>query len=239
MAFDRSQFDRGQFDSSSGEKVRWLKVEFSERVDKAFVTALNYFLDINLYTRVDKGTMYGIPVRFMRPVTFLEEVDEEVTEAAMFALLHATFNEDISKNIVHSANIKHPSLTFNEEISKSAQIGCDFFQTAAMSEEISANAIQSADIYVTAENYELVSTSASSEAIEIKVCYLDITLRPGQRLIIDANNYNVLLNGENAIYIQRGEWIDAINRNTSILDIDSQSGRGNISASIMYTERFL
>ena len=239
MAFDRSQFDRGQFDSSSGEKVRWLNVDFSERVDKAFVTALNYFLECNLYTRVDKGTMYGIPVRFMRPVTFLEEVDEEVTEAAMYALLHAAFSEDIGKRLIHSANIRHPSLTFNEEISKSAQIGCDYYQTTAMSEAISANAIQSANVRMTAENYELVSASASSEAIEYKTCFLDITLKPGQRLIIDANNYNVLLNGENAIYIQRGDWIDAINRNTTSIDIDSQSGRGNISASIMYTERFL
>ena len=239
MAFDRSQFDRGQFDSSSGEKVRWMKVEFSERVDKAFVTALNYFLDINLYTRVDKGTMYGIPVRFFRPTTFIEQVDEEVTEAAMFALLHATFNEDISKNLILSANIKHPALTLTEEISKSAQIYCDYYQAAAMSEAVSASAIQSGDVRMAVDNYELVSASASSEAIELKVCYLDITLKPGQRLIIDANNYNVLLNGENAIYIQRGEWIDAINRNTSNIDIDSQSGRGNISASIMYTERFL
>lgn len=239
MAFDRSQFDRGQFDKSAGEKVRWLNADFSERVEKAFASALNYFLDISLYTRVDKGMMYGIPVRYIHETVLEEQILEVVTEAAMYALLHADFNEEIDETLIPSADVRQPDFTFSEVVSKSANIGADFCPTASISEEIDADTHLGADFYTVVENFELVSTSASSEAIEIKVCYLNITLQPGQRLIIDATNYNVLLDGENAIHTQSGDWIDALNRMTSSLEIDAQSGRGNIEASIMYTERFL
>ena len=64
-------------------------------------------------------------------------------------------------------------------------------------------------------------------------------LKPGERLVIDANNYNVLLNGQNAIWYQADDWLDDMNRNTISIDITASAGVSNLSATILYTELYL
>ena len=75
--------------------------------------------------------------------------------------------------------------------------------------------------------------------MDIIVCELNITLKPGQKLIVDATNYNVLLDNENAIWAQSGAWIDELTRETSSISINASSGVANLSANILYTERYL
>lgn len=65
-----------------------------------------------------------------------------------------------------------------------------------------------------------------------------LTLRPGQVLVIDAGSYNVLLDGENAIHMQQGDWLDSIDRNTQSIVI-SATGISRVTAEILYTERYL
>ena len=70
-------------------------------------------------------------------------------------------------------------------------------------------------------------------------CVLKLTLMPGQRLIVDASNYNVLLDGENMIHTQEGEWLDEISRETTSITVTAAAGQAGLSANILYTERFL
>ena len=79
----------------------------------------------------------------------------------------------------------------------------------------------------------------SLEALDLAICYLTVTLKPGSTLIIDANNYNILLDGENAIELQSGDWLDDLDRETVDIAIGAASGVSGLSASILYTERYL
>ena len=92
--------------------------------------------------------------------------------------------------------------------------------------------------YETGESTEVVDASVSAIALDEIICELSVTLKPGQVLVIDANNYNVLLDGQNAIHIQSGAWLDELNRETQNVRITADYPT-NLSATILYTERYL
>ena len=97
--------------------------------------------------------------------------------------------------------------------------------------------------FIVTEGGELVSQVATAITVEEILCLINTTLQPGQKLIIDAGTYNVLIDGENAIYTQQGEWLDELNRNTMSITITAKNANKptlkNLSASILYTERYL
>lgn len=64
-----------------------------------------------------------------------------------------------------------------------------------------------------------------------------MTLPAGGTLIIDAENYNILLNGENAIDKYDGSWL-FFDRPLDSVEVDSPTS-GNINVSILYRERYL
>lgn len=86
---------------------------------------------------------------------------------------------------------------------------------------------------------ELVSQVTSIDNVEEIACMLDITLQPGEHLIVDAGNYNVFLNGVNMIHTQKGRWMDELSRDTVDITITAAEGGAGLSAEILYTERWL
>ena len=66
---------------------------------------------------------------------------------------------------------------------------------------------------------------------------LQLTIPPGGELRIDSDLFIVLLNGENALHTQSGDWIN-ISRNLLRLIVESASG-GLLQGQLIYTERYL
>lgn len=64
-----------------------------------------------------------------------------------------------------------------------------------------------------------------------------LTIPPGGELRIDSELFIVLLNGENALHTQSGDWIN-ISRNLLRLIVESASG-GQLRGQLIYTERYL
>ncbi len=81
-----------------------------------------------------------------------------------------------------------------------------------------------------------VITLGTSVSKEISI---DVTLQPGDTLVIDTiADYEVLLNGENAAeYYNSVNW-PIIDRKTTGIDIDTGTG-GDYAASLLYTETYL
>ena len=128
---------------------------------------------------------------------------------------------------------------FYENISSLIYLITPIWIKSRFSENIHAKVYISSYKELSAEWFELISSNAFSESSETKICYIDITIPAGKELIIDADQYNVFLDGENAIYAQRGDWIDELNRDTISIAITSALGSDNINASIFYKERYL
>ena len=66
---------------------------------------------------------------------------------------------------------------------------------------------------------------------------LQLTIPPGGELRIDSELFLVLLNGENALHTQSGDWIN-VSRELLRLIIESASG-GQLRGQLIYTERYL
>lgn len=97
----------------------------------------------------------------------------------------------------------------------------------------------SQNVWSTADFGEVFNATADVMALTEYVCeFPDLILRPGQTLVIDAGTYNVLLDGDNAIHLQQGDWLDSMKRNTQTITI-SGTGASRLTAEILYTERYL
>ena len=94
-------------------------------------------------------------------------------------------------------------------------------------------------VMIGADSGLVVQATADVISLVEHICeFPGLVLRPGQVLVIDAGSYDVLLDGENAIHLQRGDWLDELNRNTQSITI-SATGISRVTAEILYTERYL
>ena len=76
---------------------------------------------------------------------------------------------------------------------------------------------------------------ASSQSTEI--VRIDITLPPGSEIRIDSETYRVIMDGDNVLYAQNGDWL-TLTRELLYIDVESASG-GELSGTLIYTERYL
>lgn len=235
MAFNRSKFNHIPFNVQS-DMVKWLRVSALEEVDAVVGSALNFYPLAIGNERVNETTE-GVKARFVS-ASGSETIGEEVVEAQMTVILFPHFEENVTEEIELGAEIM-PTVTGNEQITSDLLLGADYYPVVNLSETVDAETALGSNIYPAAEGYELISESASLENIDTKTCVLTVTLRPSQVLIIDAENYNVLLDNQNAIDIQSGDWIDELNRSTTDITISAASGLSNLEATILYTERYL
>ncbi|MBQ6519485.1 MAG: hypothetical protein IJI14_12245 [Anaerolineaceae bacterium] len=237
MAFDTRHFDTHGFDVSGG-MVRYVKAKGIENVSAQIGSSLNYHILAIGYERITVPILTGIQGRAVT-ASGVETVSELIEDGNLFINPKPKFTETISADISLGAEIAI-LIDMAEQIRGRNNLGADIALAVDLTESVDNYAVLGADIAVAdLEGFELVSAQTTAESIETKTCVLKITLKPGERLIIDANNYNVLLNGENAIYVQSGDWIDELIRNTTAIEITAASGGSNLAASILYTERFL
>ena len=85
--------------------------------------------------------------------------------------------------------------------------------------------------------YGIFGASVSAESIEEFIMDLDITIPKGGVLVIDSDNFRVLLNNQNVIKSHSGDWIDKLNRRTKSITI--LAGGRNLEADIYYQELWL
>lgn len=80
-----------------------------------------------------------------------------------------------------------------------------------------------------------VLTAAGKQATDQAI--ITIAIPAGGELRIDSDTFRVLLDGENILYAQEGDWIH-VAREVLYLDIESATG-GALEGSITYQERYL
>lgn len=235
MAFNLARYDLTSFNIKGGS-ARYITALGAEEVIASIGSALNiYGLAIG-NERIDKSVS-GMSVKYIK-ANGTETIDEVITDAQLSIILKLNFEENVAEQ-THLASVVMLSADAVETVSEATDLDAEIYLDANGEENIDANTILSAKIYATAQGYEFVSESASLEIIDERTCFLTTTLYPGQKMIVDASTYNVLIDNENAIEIQSGDWIDELNRETTDITISAAAGATNLSASILYTERYL
>lgn len=235
MAFNRSKFNHLPFNVQS-DMVKYLKVLALEEVDAVIGSALNFY-PLGIGNERVTETVVGDKGIFIS-VTGSEVISESVGEAQATVILFPHFEENVDEETAIAAEVM-PIVSGYETVNAVTALGANIYLTVNAEETIEPDIELGADICPVVDGYELISESASLENIDTKTCVLTVTLRPSQVLIIDAGNYNVLLDNQNAIDIQSGDWIDELNRSTTDITISAASGLSNLDATILYTERYL
>ena len=235
MSFNQNAFNRAPFNLSEAGNVQWLSLDGYENVETFVGAAVEVYLFCIPNERV------GINIHGERFKQF-EALGHEVI--GYNVALEGTYWMDVeSREIVHPNVLFSFEMSFGvgfeETISEDLSLGCNIAVNSQGLENISPDIVWHIDYFTAGAGNELVSQTVDAMAIDEVICELNLTLMPGQRLIVDASNYNVLVDGENMIHTQVGEWLDELTRETNSITITAAEGGGGISANILYTERFL
>lgn len=236
MSFNHSKFNRAGFNVQAEKRI-FSPIKGSEAFTASVGAGLNFYSLAILNERITKE-IEGFPVNynsFHGNETFVKDNIEG--QAVVYRKLN--FSETIESEAGIAATVM-PALPMSEKIEKDIAYNAELYVPLSPKEDIAAETSAGA-IFNSGEiiGYEHITESASLENIVIKVCMLEVALRPGQVLIIDAGTYNILLDSENAIDIHSGDWIDELDRETTEIKIDAAFGASNLSATILYTERYL
>lgn len=238
-----------------GSENRFVTGNGIETIEQSPIYAITFLPDLSFIENVS-GNVFGY-IEFTK-LNFIENVSGE---ARIVGITYVSGNgsEAINQSPIYAITFINIAQGF-EEVEGEIEITCEVKLKPNFSEIVTADVSIGQDVMIgningteivdisadlgqkinlSGEGLELVSASVSVDAFEEKVCVLTLTLKPGQRLIVDANTYNVWLDGENAVYIQSGDWIDELNRNTLELSILAASGVNNLSARVVFQERYL
>lgn len=83
----------------------------------------------------------------------------------------------------------------------------------------------------------VLTTSAEPGIQSMDRAVFQLTIPPGGELRIDSGLYTVLLNGENALHTQEGDWVE-LTRSLARLTIECAQG-GGLEGRLVYQERYL
>lgn len=244
--------------ASSGELRAILSATSSEVVTETVLAASNVYPDVDYREEINAETECELR-RIINAVSGSETITGDIAPGCIF------WSSGEASTVI-TANIQAPQSwllleeSADENVTTSIKISGVVYPKAAGTVTIQGNIALAANnwfawdarehispfygtlgsnTYLYPAAYELVSAIANAISVEEKVCLLNVTLVPGDQLVVDAENYNIWNNGENAIKIHSGDWIDELDRETIDIDISASSGSANLSATILYTERYL
>ena len=237
MAFDSAQFDLSGFDVGGSGTVLF-SVFISEKVTAVLGTSQEINFIASAGERLNTEPAKGGNGAFVRISAEGSFISATATAESSTIIGQAMAAETAAAEAV-CRSVNYLTIIGSETGSVDAVISADICVKGSAKETASGEAITDKETWLLVQAYELMSASATLEAVDIEVCELNLRLEPGQRLVIDAANYNVLLDGENAIEVQRGVWLDHLSRDTSSISVTAASGTANLSASILYTEQYL
>lgn len=234
--YNLNAFNRSPYNTQPELNVNWCKASFTERITGAFGSAFENWLSVGFSERVSQSAAIT-PLRNAK-ASGTEQVSCSAAVNSLHWMPSMTAEETIAAKVLLSQIVRRPA-ALQETISCTASIGKDIALQAVFAETITEEVTGGTICSGHAEGYELISAVAGVEAVSEMTGDLQITLQPGQRLIIDAANYNILLDGENMIHTHSGDWLDNLNRDTINIQIQAASGGSGLEASILYTERYL
>ena len=237
-AFNNAAFNHSLFNITKKTGPVWLEGKSEIPFTFSFAgTDLYFHGGTSIYfesnePRVDKGRI---------PIGYSSE--EFSADTNVIGLINAVgssienIESDSNNNLSQIVNLNSDA---EETFDASANVSQEVYDPVSFIEEIGTSKMSLGQIVrESADVGEVFNAAADVIALAEWVCeFPDLILKPGQALIIDSGSYNVMLDGNNAIHLQKGDWIDNLNRNTQNVTI-SGTNANKLSATIIYTDRYL
>ena len=234
-SFNQIRFNLAKYNIEPAAEI-WIGINYAERIDALIATSEKSYLDAAGYENIRIERATADSGRMLHSAG--QETVGSQLRGSVFFKAAGSESVTVDNRISQLAWMKiHPS----ETILHGGYISAINWMYLKASETVDTDDVQFAIgqlFYETGESSEVVDASVSAVALDEIICELAVTLRPGQVIVIDAGNYNVLVDGQNAIHIQNGAWLDELNRETQNVRITADYP-ANLSATILYTERYL
>ena len=235
--FNHGRFNLQRFNvvNDSAYNDIYIKESMVETFDSLISYAENLFHES--YTIITAYSKSFATPGFLSDFRAEAEFDAEIESVVNFGFVTELL--EILEGFFYLSDDEHLDEYHQENIESNVYVSNDMLFDA------SANAVMLCGVFFSAnfiipsfDASEIFDSSISSAAFNYLYINVDVTIPAGGVLIIDSDNFNVLLNGQNAIDKQRGDWLDELARNTFDISITS-AGASSLVGSILYTERYL
>ena len=124
-----------------------------------------------------------------------------------------------------------------DNLGASSYASADILWHEAYADALTSLASVVKDILIDPLLYEVLGSVSGAGTQSTEQVSVTVTIPPGGELRIDSDTFRVLLNGENVLDKQSGDWL-MLSRDLLYLDIESAIGNG-LSGNLIYTERYL
>ena len=124
-----------------------------------------------------------------------------------------------------------------DNLGASSYASADILWHEAYADALTSLASVVKDILIDPLLYEVLGSVSGAGTQSTEQVSVTVTIPPGGELRIDSDTFRVLLNGENVLDKQSGDWL-RLSRDLLYLDIESAIGNG-LSGNLIYTERYL
>lgn len=239
-AFNNARYNLTPFNHKT-EEIKWLTFAFAEKVGFISTTSEARFLQFDGNEFVQGSNFQCARGYIKQAENAVETISSQLTAYPYFKF---SLNENVSIDNSFSAS-QHAFPASDGEESIKCSILESSYNMFHLELDESVDRGENEDFHLSQffyagnEGNEVIDANTSVEAYDEYICDLSgIVLQPGEVIVIDAGNYDILLNNQNAIHYQNGEWIDEMKRSTKSIKIVADYP-DNLSATILFTERYL
>lgn len=165
-----------------------------------------------------------------------DEILSSIATMSANIIIQASVAETVTAGVEGKKNLP-AALTSTDSLAASVRGSKDTPATLGAYEALTASTVGSKDIYIAVVVADTLTAimEATSQTTEIAV--VQVTIPPGGELRLDSENFSAMLNGENVLHAQSGDWIN-ISRELLRLLVESSTG-GALEGQLIYTERYL
>lgn len=226
-------FNRGSFNVPFDDTLVILQTDAFETISGMFGVAVVAYLDTNASESVQAQCNVNAGIKLVSQS--VETISASCT-AIGTVLMSTQSSENISAQAALGASISL-SAAMTEAILAQTSLGAEHYIQMSAREEINADIAVACMVFPPVQNaYEIISAVCNLEAVDIIEITIDVTINPGQTLVIDSDGYVVLLDGQNIVDKHEGRWLklDRLIRSVQI----GTGSNAELQSSILYTERW-
>lgn len=222
-----------RYSVNPGEKNVEVSVVFSEAMGAVAGTAVPVAFRDRYTENVQGATRGTISVLS----TFLAFSDlQAAVRMSADIVTQAALSADLRAAVYAQKDIPAP-LSIMDSVISIVRGSKNMPEAAELVDRLMACTMGSKNIPATLKVSEVLTSVLEATSQTTEQASFQLTIPPGGELRIDSEWFFVLLNGENALHNQSGDWIN-VSRSLLRLIIESASG-GKLQGSLIYTERYL
>lgn len=231
--FSRDRFNLSRFSLGSQDNIIPIEMTLVEELKQVAGVAIPVETTA-FFNDVVRGSLRGA---IAMKSTFESSASLQCS-CAMNANINFLFiAEDAISAIVEGSQNSNIVTTLAEALEKTIYGSKIMSNSASFQDVLVADTYGVKDIKVSHIVNEVLTSMLDASSQLTEITRIDITLPPGSEIRIDSETFRVLMDGDNFLYAQDGDWL-TLTRELLYIDIESASG-GSLSGTMIYTERYL